>query len=132
MTDMTAFIQDPTASNVVTPTYTACTATDKFLAGQGSRYMLHYKNGATPTAGAIYVSEKQAQAPAGALPLVNGVPSTKWSDLQVIPIGGIAATTEKVVVIDNITPYIDSLGFVNLLHGGTLTTLTVAILGPLS
>lgn len=132
MTDFSAAVQDPSAGAPVVPTYSACTATDKFSASQNSRYMLHYKNGATPTAGAIYISEKLAALPAGAVPLVAGAPSTKWSDLQVIGAGGIGASTERVIVIDNISPYIDSTGFVNLLHGGTLTTLTVAIFGPLN
>lgn len=131
MADLTAGIQDPTAGNIVTPNYQAVSAADKFLASANQRYMLHWKNGATATTGAVYVAEKLAQAPAGAIPVNPPAPAIKWSDLLVIA-STFPASTEKILVIDNITPYIDSLGFVNLLHGGTLTTLTVCILGPLS
>lgn len=133
MTDMTSAIQRPTAGAPVTPVYTQCTAADKFKATAGTRYMLHYKNGATPTgATASYVSEKAASAPPGAVPPAPAAPATKWSDLQVILPAGLTASTERVIVIDNISRYIDSLGFVNLLHGGTLTTLSVCIIGPLN
>ena len=126
MTDMTAAVQRPTSGNPVTPTYTQCTAADKFYAGAGARYMLHYKNGATPTTG-LFVNEQVAAAPPGTTP---SVPSgaTKWSDMQVS--AALGATTERVVIIDNVSAYRDVNGFVNLQHG-TPTTLTLAIFGPL-
>ena len=127
MTDMSAFVQDPTAGNPVTPIYTQCTAADKFTASRDQRYMLHFKNGATPT-GTIFVNEKLAQAPAGSVPTAPAG-ATKWSDLKVS--NSLGASSEVVIVIDNITPYLDTSGFVNL-QNVTPTTLQVAIFGPLS
>lgn len=127
MTDMSASIQDPTAGAPVTPIYTQCTAADKFQASQGGRYMLHYKNGGTVT-GTVFVNEKLANLPPGSI-ASTPAGASKWSDLQVAV--SIGVSTERVVVIDNISPYIDSTGFVNLQHV-TPTTLTLAIFGPLN
>jgi hypothetical protein len=122
--------QRPSPINLVTPNFQAVSASDTFAAvqGAGQAWMLYYTNGGTATTGAIYVSEKAAVAPAGSLPLVNSAPSTKWSDLQVIATT-FPATTSRVIYIDNVDNYVAG-GVVNLLHGGTLTTLTVAIFGP--
>ncbi len=131
MADLSAAVQDPTAGNIVTPTYSAVSAADKFIAVAHGRYMLHYKNGAAAGTAASYVAEKVALAPAGSVP-TGPAGSTKWSDLQVIGLAGLGTSAERVVVIDDITPYIDNLGFVNLIHNGTITNLTVFIAGPLS
>jgi hypothetical protein len=125
MTDMTAAVQKPNLVGV-TPTYTACTAADKFSAAANSRYLLHYKNGATPVATSNFKITDQtsaAQAPAGAV-LAGG-----WADDVSVPTP-MAATSEQVVWIDNTNRFRDGQGFINLVHGGTLTTVSVAIFGP--
>lgn len=125
MTDMTSAIARPSVGNTVTPTFTQCTVADKFAAQAGSKYMLHYRNAATPATSA-YINEKVATAPLGTAPAVPSG-ATKWSDAL---IGApIPATSDRIVFIDAVTPYIDSLGFVNLQHV-VPTTLTLAIYGP--
>jgi hypothetical protein len=129
MADLSSFVQRPNASTVVIPTYTAVTAADKFLASQNSGYMLHYKNGAT-LAGAVYINEKlAANPPSSQAPIPPPAGGLKWSDFVVHT--AFPASVERVVFIDNISAYIDNLGFVNLQHLGTITTLTVCIMGPL-
>lgn len=125
MTDMTASVQSPSIAAPVTPTYTQCTAADKFSALPNMRYMLHYKNGGTPT-GTIFINEKAAPTPAGSVP-ATPAGASKWSDAQVSTVLG--ASTERVVWIDNSSPFRDATGFINLQHV-TPTTLTVAIFGP--
>jgi len=119
---MTSAIQKP-GIVAVTPTYTQCTAADKFLAAAGGKYMLHYRNGATPT-GILKITDQTsaAQAPAGAS-LAGG-----WADAVTVP-ASIPATTDAVVWIDVPARFKDGTGYVNLVHG-TPTTLTVAIFGP--
>lgn len=121
MTDFSANVQKPTLTGVA-PTYNTCTATDKFAAPLGGRYMLHYKNGATVTGALKAVDQTSAaQAPAGAV-LAGG-----WADAQLS--ASIAGSGEAVVWIDNVNRFRDASGFVNLTHV-TPTTLTVAIFGP--
>jgi len=122
MTDMTAAVQKPGLIGIA-PTYTTCTAADKFLANSGGRYMLHYKNGVTPT-GALKITDQTsaAQQPAGA------VLSAGWADAATVPTS-IAASGESVVWMDTPARFKDGSGFVNLVHV-TPTTLTVAIFGP--
>jgi hypothetical protein len=128
MTDMTSAVQKPGYLGVL-PTYTPCTAADKFTAAPNSRYMLHYKNGATAQASGsspnrITNVANTANPPPGAAAPAN------WADAVTSAGTGLGATTEGVVWIDNTTPFRDSSGFVNMVHPGTLTTLTVAIFGP--
>lgn len=125
MTDMTSAIQRPAVGGTVTPTFTQCTTADKFQAQAGSRYMLHYRNGATISTNA-YINEKAATAPLGTTPAVPSG-ATKWSDALVA--ASIAANSDRVVMIDVVASFIDTLGFVNLQHT-TPTTLTLAIYGP--
>jgi hypothetical protein len=125
MTDMTSAIQKPGVSGL-TPTYTQCTAADKFSALPGGRYMLHYKNAATPTT-QLYINEQVAVLPNGAVTPAAPTGGTKWSDVQVS--AALGATTERVCWIENSNNYRDALGFINLQHN-TPTTLTVAIFGP--
>lgn len=123
MTDMTSAVQQPSFAGVA-PTYTACTATDKFAAQPNARYFLHYKNGATPTGVASFkVTDQTTPIPAG-----SGA-SAGFAD-AVVQSAGMGATTELVAVIANSNRFRDSLGFINLTHGGTLTTTSVAIFGP--
>jgi hypothetical protein len=126
VSDFTAQVQKPGLLGVA-PTYNACTAADKFTAATGGRYMLHYKNGATPQAtGGLpnKITNPTAVVPPGASPAAG------WQDAvtQVSP--GMTATTEFVAWIDNATTFKDGTGFVNLVHPGTITTMTVAIFGP--
>lgn len=125
MTDMTAFIQKP-AAVAVAPTYTAITAADNFTAAPSARYVIRYKNGATPVATSNFKVTDQssaAQAPAGAS-LAGG-----WADLVSVP-APMAATTEAVFEISNSNRFRDGSGKIQLVHGGTLTTVTIAIEGP--
>lgn len=125
MTDMTAFVQAPTQTGVA-PVYTACTAADFFTAQPNARYILHYKNGATPTAtGAFTVTDPTTPIPTGSGSVAG------FADQVVKASGSMLATTELVSQIPNSTRFRDSTGKVNLVHGGTLTTLSVAIIGPL-
>lgn len=119
---MSAAVQKPALVGIA-PTYTQCTVADKFLAAPGAKYMLHYKNGATPT-GILKITDQTSAnaAPAGA------VLSAGWSDVQTVP-ASMGATTEDVVWIDNSNRFRDGQGFVNLAHI-TPTTLSVAIFGP--
>lgn len=126
MTDFTAAVQKPGLAGAA-PTYSALTATDKFLAAPGARYLLHYKNGATTQASGqnkIVDQVSNAQAPAAAT-LAGG-----WADA--VTTGGtfMGANAESTVIIDNSTRFRDALGFINLTHGGTLTTMTLQIVGP--
>lgn len=126
MTDMTSAVQKPTLAGAA-PVYTQCTAADKFAALPNSSYLLHYKNGATPqaTAGsATTVVDSTSVAPAGSSPAAG------YANSISIPTPGMLATTESVVLIDNSNRFRDGLGFINLVHPGTLTTMTVAIIGP--
>lgn len=127
MTDFTAQVQRPGLLGVA-PTYNACTATDKFAALPNSKYMLHYKNGATPQAtGGLpnKVTDQTTPTPAAASPGAGFADAVT----QVTP--GMGATSEFVSIIDTSTRFRDNLGFINLVHPGTLTTVTVAIIGPL-
>lgn len=125
MTDMTSFVQKPTVAGVA-PTYTQCTAADKFTAVPNAKYMLHYKNGATPTT-QLYINEQVAVLPAGAVTPTPPTGATKWSDVQVS--AALGASGERVCWIDNSSNYRDANGFINMQHS-TPTTLSVAIFGP--
>lgn len=127
MTDFSAQVRKPGLSGSA-PVYNACTATDKFTAAPNSRYILHYKNGATTQASGtnkIVDQVSAAAAPTGAV-LAGG-----WADA--VTTGGtfMGANSESTVIIDNSSRFRDALGFINLTHGGTLTTMTVDIVGPL-
>jgi len=125
---VTTFNAQKPALAGIAPTYNVCTATDKFAAVPGSKYMLHYKNGATAqaTGGANNtVTDSTTPIPAGSGAVAG------FANAITIPTPGMLSTTESVVLIDNSTRFMDAQGFINLNHPGTLTTVTVAILGPL-
>ena len=124
--------QKPSVGTVVTPTFNATTAADKFAASGGS-YVLIYQNGATPGTATLWVLDGNnpgAMTPVGAQAPAVPTGATKWSDALIVT--NMAATSFKVIALDNINiqNFIDSTGFVNLKHNGTITTITVAILGP--
>lgn len=124
MTDMTAAVQKP-SYNGVAPTYTACTAADNFTAAPNSRYILHYKNGATATAtGDFHAIDQTTTIPPGSGAVAG------FADAILKPAGSMLASTELVAVIDNSTRFRDNTGKIQLVHGGTLTTLSVCIMGP--
>jgi len=125
---MTLLVPQAVQNTLVTPTFTACTASDTFAASPGQSYLLYYINGATATGAAIYVSEKAAVAPSGSVPVTPATPATKWSDLLIIATT-FPANQSRAFLIPDVTNFL-AAGVVNLLHGGTLTTLTVAVLGP--
>ena len=111
-----------------TPTFSAVSASDTFAAVQGQKYLLYYINGGTQTSAAAYVSEKAAVAPSGSVPVVPATPATKFSDGLLIATTFPATTSRfSEFQVDN---YLSG-GVVTLLHGGTVTTLTIAIIGPL-
>lgn len=125
MTDFTSLMQDPSIGNTITPVFTACTAADKFQAQAGSKYLLYYRNAATPTA-TLWIREQAAVAPLGTTPAIPAG-AVKWSDAAIA--ASIGATSDRAVFIDVVGPYIDSLGFVNLIHN-TPTSLTLCVMGP--
>ena len=122
--------QLPTVAAPITPTYTAVTAADKFTAQPGTTYMISYVNGATPGTATLWVLEQAAVPPTGAQTPAIPTGATKWSDAQISATLG--ASASRIIVLDKsiIGNFIDSTGFVNLKHNGTLTTITVAIFGP--
>ena len=124
MADQTANVQKPTLVGVA-PTYVAANATDFFTAAPNSRYELHYKNGATPTAsGDFHIIDQTTQIPAGSSAVAG------FADAIVKAAGSMLATTELKAVIANSSRFMDSNGRIQLVHGGTLTTVTLNILGP--
>jgi hypothetical protein len=125
---MTTFVAQKLGLTGVAPTYNTCTATDKFAAVPGAKYMLHYKNGATAqaTGGSNNtITDSTTPIPAG-----SGA-AAGFANAITIATPGMLSTTESVVEIDNSTRFMDAQGFINLNHPGTLTTVTVAIFGPL-
>lgn len=123
---MTSAVQLPGLAGV-TPTYTACTAADKFTAAPNSRYMLHYKNGATAQATGgtpNKITDPTTPIPAGSASVAG------FADVTTKATPGLTASEERVVWIDNTNRLRDSTGAINLVHPGTLTTVTVAIFGP--
>jgi|SRR6478609_9660563 len=124
MTDMTSAVQKPSYAGVA-PTYTACTAADNFTAVPNSRYILHYKNGATPTASADFHAIDQTTP----IPQGSGAVAG-FADAILKPAGSMLASTELVCVIGNSTRFMDNTGKIQLVHGGTLTTVSLCIMGP--
>jgi len=116
----------PTVGDDVTPTFTAATTTDKFTA-TGGKYILYYKVGASGVITTVYALNT-APAPAGTVPAA-GAGATNWADLRLS--NGIAVSTDGVCIIPDVAPYIDATGFVNIKLVGTVTTVTVAVVGPL-
>jgi hypothetical protein len=110
------------------PNYQAVTATDKFLASPGSKYLLHYKNGATPQASSSApnkVTDQTSVIPAGSAAVAG------FADLLTSAGTGLGATTEATILLDNSSRFMDGQSFINLVHPGTLTTITLDIIGPL-
>jgi hypothetical protein len=125
MTDMSAFVQRPDVAGVA-PVYTACTATDFFAASPNASYILHYKNGATAqTTGPNKITDPSTPIPTGSSATAG------FADASDGLSGGMAATSERTRIINNSTRFRDSNGRINLTHPGTLTTVTVQIIGPL-
>jgi hypothetical protein len=125
--------QMPTVSAPITPVQTAVTAADKFLANPGCSYLIHYENGATAGTATLWVLDGNnpgAAVPTGAQAPAIPTGATKWSDALISATLG--ANAERDIAIDKsvIQNFMDSNGFVNLKHNGTLTTITVAIYGP--
>lgn len=124
MADQTANVQKPGLTGVA-PTYVAANATDFFTAAPNSRYELHYKNGATPTAtGAFTITDPTTPIPAGSGSAAG------FADAIVKAAGSMLASTELKCTIANSSRFMDANGRINLVHGGTLTTVTLNILGP--
>jgi hypothetical protein len=114
------------AAGGVTPTFTQCTATDKFSVPTGSgRYLLYYKNAGTPTT-TLWVLNPGAAVPAGSTPAVP-TGATNFGDVLIS--AALGSSTERAYFIDDVSPYVDATNFVNLKHN-TPTTLTMSVLGP--
>ena len=123
MADQTANVQRPGLTGVA-PTYSAVNATDFFTAVPNSSYILHYKCGATPTgAGSFKITDPTTQIPTG-----SGA-AAGFAD-AVIQNAGMLANAEVKMRISSSDRFRDSNGRVNLVHTGTLTTVTLNILGP--
>lgn len=117
------------AANVFSaPVYQAVSAADKFPGVPGSRYVLHYKNGATPQASGATpnkLNDPTTPIPGGSSAVAG------FADVATSGATGMGATSEATVYIPNSSRHIDSQGFINLTHAGTVTTVTVDIYGPL-
>lgn len=125
MSDLSAGVQKPDLAGVA-PNYQAVTATDFFTASPNASYILHYKNGATAqTTGPNKITDQATIAPAGT------TQSAGWADASDGLSGGMTATSERTRIINNSNRFRDSNGRINLAHPGTLTTVTVQIIGPL-
>ena len=114
----------------VAPTFTAVTAADKFLSNAGGGWRIHYRSGATPGTLGLYVQNFVVAVPPGAA--TPGLPTgaVHWSDDLVI--NAMGATTDRVLYIPAIyiAQFTDATGFVNLVHNGTITSITVSVEGP--
>jgi hypothetical protein len=122
----TITVTTPVPGDDVTPSYTTCTAADKFSAN-GGKYILYYKNlggGALTASFAL----NTAAAPTGTVPTA-AANATNWADLRLS--SGIPISTDGVCIIPDVTPYLDVNNFVNLKHTGLTGTPSVAVIGPL-
>lgn len=125
MADLTSNVQTPGVTGAA-PVYAAVSANDFFAAQPGSRYILHYKNGATPTgAGTFLVTDPTTPVPPGSSA------SAGFADAVTKSNAIFAASAELIVQIPNSNRHRDNQGRINLVHnGGSLTTVTVCIMGP--
>jgi Kef-type K+ transport system membrane component KefB len=121
------------------PAFTAVTAADKFLSSGAGGWRIHYRNGATVGTGSLFVQNFSAViAPVGftgAVPPGAATPAlptgaVHWDDDLVVT--NMAATTDVRLYIPGIliAQFTDTTGFVNLVHNGTITTITVSVEGP--
>lgn len=117
MADLTSQIRRP-GIPAIAPNYVAVSATDFFTAKAGARYRLHYKNGATPGTGTLKVADPSTPIPPG-----SGL-AAGFADVTVAT--NLAATTETVATVSG-SRHVDGNSRINLAHGGTITTITVAI-----
>jgi hypothetical protein len=125
MADLTAGIQKPDLVGAA-PNYQTCSAADFFTAQPNACYILHYKNGASAqTTGPNKVTDQVSVAPVGT------TQSAGWADASDGLGSGIPATTERTRIINQSNRFRDGQGRINLVHPGTVTTLTVQIIGPL-
>lgn len=123
MANLTDQVRNPGIAGLA-PNYVAVSASDTFQAVPNARYVLHYKCGGTPTGvGDFKVVDTTTPTPAGA-ELAAGFADAVVQD------GGMLASTERVAVIPNSNRFRNSSGVITLTHGGTLTTVTLAIMGP--
>ena len=117
MADLTAQIRRPGVV-AAAPNYVAVSATDFFTAKPGAKYRLHYKNGATPGTGTLKVGDPTTGIPAG-----SGL-AAGFADVTLVT--NMAASTETVAIVSG-GRHTDGNSRINLTHGGTLTTITLAI-----
>lgn len=123
MADLTAQVRQPGIAGEA-PNFAAVSASDTFTAVPNASYILHYKNGATTTGAAIFqVEDPTTPTPPGA-DLAAG-----WADAETFD-GTFGANAERYVRIPNSSRHRNANGAITLTHTGTLTTVTVAILGP--
>lgn len=124
MADLTAQVRQPGVAGQA-PNYVAVSASDTFKPQPNSRYILHYKNGATTTGGALpfKITDPTTPIPQGSGALAG------FAD-AIVSATGMGATSELIAQIPNSNRFRDANGNITLVHGGTFTTVTVAILGP--
>lgn len=118
MSDFTANIHR-LGYSATAPIYNVCTVSDKFTANPGKKYILHYKNGATPTGIVKVVDQVSTAAQPPGTTIAGGA-----YDFQVS--ASIGATTEAMSQIDA-PRFRDATGAINMANV-TPTTLTVAII----
>jgi hypothetical protein len=109
-------------------TYAAVSASDTFAASQGQTYVLRYVNGGTPSGSPFYIRAQGTitVAPSGSTPGIPAGAQTFADDLLIATTFPATPSRMAVILVDN---YLAS-GLVTLLHGGTLTTVTLGIFGP--
>jgi len=117
MADLTTQIRRP-GIPATAPNYVAVGATDFFTAKSGAKYRLHYKNGATVGTGVLKVTDPSTPIPPG-----SGL-AAGFADVTIA--SNMAATSESVTVVNG-ARHVDGNSRINLVHGGTITTITVAI-----
>ena len=121
------------------PAFTAVTAADKFLSNGAGGWRIHYRNAATVGTGSLFVQNfstvTQPLGFTGAVPPGAATPSipagaVHWDDDLVVT--NMAASSDRVLYIPGIyiAQFTDTSGFVNLVHNGTITTITVSVEGP--
>lgn len=123
MADLTAQVRKPGLSGEA-PNRVAVSASDVFDAAPDASYILHYVNGATTTGAAVFtVVDPTTPIPEGSA----AVPG--FADAEIFD-GTLDADEERYVRISNTNRFRDANGQITLEHTGTLTTVTLAILGP--
>lgn len=123
MADITSAVKKPALAGVAAAP-AAVSASDTFTAAPDSSYILVYSNGATTTGAAIFKIVDETTPEPAAADLAAG-----WADAITLD-GTLGASSERAVIIPNTNRFRGAGGAITLEHTGTLTTVTLSILGP--